>query len=367
MADDQRFMEMALQQAVRGRGLVEPNPMVGCVIVVDGKVVGSGYHEKFGGPHAEVNALRSVSNEIDLKRATAYVTLEPCCHFGKTPPCTSALIDSGIGRVVIGTVDPFPKVDGGGIRALQQAGIEVVVGVCQDEAKRLIAPFAKQTKTGYPWVTAKWAMTLDGRIATVTGESQWITGTRSREDVHQTRGRVDAIIVGMGTVRSDDPMLTARPPGPRTPARIVFCRHDAPPMSSRLVQTINEAPLVLVTSPKVDETKLRLLQNVGVEIVSTTDDESIGMVQAAMNYFASKAFTNVLVEGGGELLASFFAADAMDACEVYLGAKVFGGRQAIGPVGGAGIASIAQSLSFELDCVTVLDMDVKLSYRRSKG
>jgi diaminohydroxyphosphoribosylaminopyrimidine deaminase / 5-amino-6-(5-phosphoribosylamino)uracil reductase len=367
MADDQRLMELALQQARRGRGLVEPNPMVGCVIAVDGQVVASGYHEKFGGPHAEVNALGRVANDIDLKKATAYVTLEPCCHSGKTPPCTDALIRSGIGRVVVGTVDPFPKVDGSGIRLLKQAGIEVVVGVCKEEASRLIAPFAKQIKTGYPWVIAKWAMTIDGRIATVTGESQWITGTRSREDVHDTRGRVDAIVIGMGTVRSDDPMLTARPPGPRTPARVVFCRHKVPSMTSQLVRTLADAPLVLVASPKTDHAELNTLQAAGAQIVSTSDFDSITMVQAAMDYFASKSWTNIVVEGGGELLASFFAADAIDACEVYLGAKLFGGRESPGPVGGAGIPSISQSPRFELEHVATFDSDVKLSYRRSRG
>ncbi len=202
--------------------------MVGCVIVRDGTVVGQGYHRQFGGPHAEIEALNSLAAASDAKGATAYVTLEPCCHHGKTPPCSEALISAGLTHVVVAMADPFAKVDGGGLRQLRDAGIETTVGVLSEKAEFLNAPYLKKVLTGKPWVIAKWAMTMDGRIATVSGQSQWITGQASRAEVHRLRGRTDAIAVGMGTVEADDPMLTARPPGPRIATRIVFCRHRLP-------------------------------------------------------------------------------------------------------------------------------------------
>lgn len=364
---DRRWMRMAIAQAVRGRGSVEPNPMVGCVIARGDQLLGWGHHESFGGPHAEVNALAHVAAGERLGDATAYVSLEPCCHHGKTPPCSETLITAGIGRVVIGTVDPFPRVDGGGIARLKDAGVDVTVGVCQSECQRILAPFAKRVATGLPWVTAKWAMTLDGKIATVAGESQWISGPASRRDVHQTRGCVDAIVVGMGTVRADDPTLTARPATEalRVAQRVVFCRRELPALSSRLVQTIDQAPLVLVVSPGLADGPSDAIEQAGATWVTAPSDNAIEMVRAAMDYFAAQSMSHVLVEGGGELLASFFDAGAVDACDIYLGGKVFGGQSAPGPVGGNGVAAITDAVGFELDQVERFDNDVKLSYRRA--
>ena len=209
--DDERFMARALEFAARGEGAVEPNPMVGCVMVQDGQIVGEGWHQEFGGPHAEMNALKQAGSKT--VGATAYVTLEPCCHQGKTPPCTKALI-TGIKRVVAAMEDPFPPVDGGGIEELEAAGIECESACSEDAARQLNAPYLKRITTGRPWVIAKWAQTLDGKIATPTGESQWISSETSRAVVQQFRGRVDAIVVGSGTARVDDPLLTARPANP---------------------------------------------------------------------------------------------------------------------------------------------------------
>ena len=230
--NDQYFMREAIRLAALGRGYAEPNPMVGCVLVRDGTVIGKGYHRKFGGPHAEIDALRSLGTESAVG-ATAYVSLEPCCHHGKTPPCTESLIESGVKRVVFAMEDPFPKVSGGGAVALRDAGIEVTGDVMRDEASRLNAPYIKRTTTGKPWVIAKWAMTGDGKIATRTGDSQWITNPESRLDVHRTRSKVDGILTGMGTVRADNPMLDARLADPdaevpRVARRIVFCRTSIP-------------------------------------------------------------------------------------------------------------------------------------------
>ncbi|MGC4002137.1 MAG: bifunctional diaminohydroxyphosphoribosylaminopyrimidine deaminase/5-amino-6-(5-phosphoribosylamino)uracil reductase RibD [Pirellulales bacterium] len=218
--DDSLLMARALDLAERGRGFVEPNPLVGCVLVRDGMVVGEGFHTKFGAVHAEVEALRVAGPRA--RGATAYVTLEPCCHHGKTPPCTQALIAAGIVRVVAAMRDPFPRVAGGGFAELIAAGIVVETDLHRDAAARLNAPYLKLIATGLPWTIAKWAMTLDGKIATHTGDSRWISGDASRRSVHELRGRMDAIVVGGGTAKRDDPLLTARPPGARVALRVVL-------------------------------------------------------------------------------------------------------------------------------------------------
>jgi len=219
-AKEIRLMTRALELAEQGLGYVEPNPMVGCVIAHHDKVIGEGWHQRFGGPHAEVEAIRNAGSIP--RDATLYVTLEPCCHQGKTPPCTVAIIQAGIRRVVIAQRDPFPQVDGGGIEQLKQQGSKVEVGLLEEQAKELNAPYVKLIKTGRPWVIAKWAMTLDGKLATRTGDSRWISNQLSRAVVHQLRGRVDAIMVGRKTAQLDDPQLTARPTGVRIPTRIIL-------------------------------------------------------------------------------------------------------------------------------------------------
>ena len=218
---DQQHMQSALELAKQGQGHVEPNPMVGCVIAAGQHVLGRGFHARFGGDHAEVAALCSVAADQDLTPATMYVTLEPCCHKGKTPPCTNAIVSSGIRRVVVAARDPFAAVDGRGIEVLQQAGVTVEVGLLGDSAQDLIAPFTKRVRDRLPWMIAKWAMSLDGRIATYRGDSQWISNDKSRAIAHQLRGRMDAILIGVGTALADDPRLTARPPGPRVATRVV--------------------------------------------------------------------------------------------------------------------------------------------------
>src|SRR5437764_9933585 len=214
------WMRRALELAERGRGFAEPNPLVGAVLVKDGRIVGEGWHERFGQAHAEIHALAQAG--AAARGATCYVTLEPCCHHGKTPPCTDAVLRAGVARVVAAMRDPFPKVDGGGARRLRSAGVEVEFGLMGDEARRLNGPYLKRLATGLPYVTAKWAMTLDGRTATRTGDSRWISGPKSRSMVHETRGRMDVIAAGIGTVLADDPELTARPPGPRTAVRLIL-------------------------------------------------------------------------------------------------------------------------------------------------
>ena len=248
-SSNEDVMRRAIELAQQGIGYVEPNPAVGAVLVDgDRKVLGEGWHQRFGGPHAERNAFADFAERYpdaeERKRltetATLFVTLEPCCHTGKTPPCTDAVLESGVRRVVIGLRDPFPKVDGGGIAILEKAGIEVTVGQLEEDVRWLNAPFLKLVQTSLPYVHVKWAMTLDGKIATRTGASQWISNERSRAIVHKLRGRMDAIIVGAGTARADDPSLTARPPGPRTATRIVVDSGANLPPDSKLVETAAE-------------------------------------------------------------------------------------------------------------------------------
>ena len=367
--NDERFMREAIQLASLGIGVVEPNPMVGCVLVRDGRVLGKGHHQKFGGPHAEVEALRSLIAPEQARGATAYVSLEPCCHHGKTPPCSQALIDAGVARVVVAMADPFPKVDGGGLRLLQAAGIETRLGVLGGVAEELNAPYLKRLRTGRPWVIAKWAMTMDGKIATSGGQSQWITGHQARNEVHKLRSRVDGVAVGMGTVLADDPMLTARVQGPdrlhqRVAARIVFCQHRLPALHSKLMRSVGEIPLTLVIGPEVPSAQVAALKAAGASLVSVSSCDSTEMVREALSLLGQQSMTNLMLEGGSELLASFLSADQIDECHVYLGAKLFGGQTAKGPIGGVGIDQITEALSFHLASIEPFGDDIRVVYRR---
>ncbi|TWU58909.1 Riboflavin biosynthesis protein RibD [Rubripirellula tenax] len=362
--DDQRFMSAAIERARLGEGHVEPNPMVGCVIVRDGKIIGKGYHAKFGGDHAEVAALGSLESTDNARGATAYVTLEPCCHFGKTPPCADALIDAEIGRVVVAIEDPFEKVSGGGIAKLRDSGIDVTVGVLANEAAAVVAPFVKRVRTGLPWVIAKWAMTLDGRIATATGESQWITGESSRRAVHELRGRVDAIVAGMGTVVADDPMLNARPPGTRVATRAILCRRRLPSLDSKLVRTASQIPVWLFAGPQTNAAQRRDLESAGAHVILLDDRESDDMVTTTLKRLAENGATNVMVEGGGEVFSSFLSVGQIDEAHVFVGAKAFGGTAAPGPIGGQGVERLSQAWAFKLHQIDRFDDDVRLIYRR---
>lgn len=364
---DRDWMRRALCLAALGRGHVEPNPMVGCVLVRDGVCLGEGYHRRFGGPHAEVEALRSLPDPALARGATAYVTLEPCCHLGKTPPCSAALIEAGIARVVVALQDPFPRVNGGGLAQLRQAGVSTEVGVCQQEAMQLCAPYLKRLWTGCPWVIAKWAMTLDGRIATVSGESQWISGTLSRGEVHRLRGLVDAVVVGGGTAAADDPLLTARPAGPRVATRIVVAGKRLPPLTSRLMGSIEQGPVLIVVPADADDAAVERLRIAGAEVMILPVADPALQVTELLTQLGRRQMTNVLVEGGGGLLGSFLTADQIDEVQLYLAPKLVGGAAAPGPVAGAGLSRLVDSPQFDLVSVTRLDDDVRLIARRHTG
>lgn len=338
MKDLEHWMRYALALAERGRGAVEPNPMVGAVVLdAAGQLAGEGWHQKFGGPHAEVFALAQADERA--RGGTLVVTLEPCCHHGKTPPCTDAVLKAGIARVTAAMADPFPKVAGGGLAILRAAGVEVSVGLCEAEAVRLNAPYLKLLRTGRPWVHAKWAMTLDGKIATRTGESKWISGEESRRRVHELRGRVDAVLVGRGTVVADDPLLTARPTGPRTPARVVVSASGELPERCQLRATAHEAPVIVYTA-RPD--KLAGWAADGAEIVAL-DAANLDAVLADLG---RRRFTNVLIEGGAGLLGSVLDAKAADEFHVFIAPKLVGGSGP-GPIGGYGLARMADALQLD--------------------
>jgi diaminohydroxyphosphoribosylaminopyrimidine deaminase/5-amino-6-(5-phosphoribosylamino)uracil reductase len=335
------WMRRALELAARGRGAVEPNPMVGAVVLdASGGFTGEGWHRKFGEPHAEVNALAAAGARA--RGGTLVVTLEPCCHWGKTPPCTDAVLRSGVRRVVAAMADPFPKVAGGGVKVLWDAGIEVHVGLCEVEARRLNAPYLKLLRTGRPWVHLKWAMTLDGKIATRTGDSKWISSEESRAKVHELRGRMDAILVGRGTLVADDPLLTARPPGPRVATRVLLSASGDLPERCRLRSTARDVPVTVFTATG-NESKLAGWAADGGEVVALPSSDTGLSVDAVLAELGRRRMANVLVEGGAGVLGSFLDANAADEFHIFVGPKLVGGP-APSPVAGVGVSRIADAL-----------------------
>jgi diaminohydroxyphosphoribosylaminopyrimidine deaminase/5-amino-6-(5-phosphoribosylamino)uracil reductase len=338
-----RYMSRALELAERGRGYVEPNPLVGGVIVRAGQVVGEGWHERHGGPHAEVNALATAGEAA--RGGTLYVTLEPCCHHGKTPPCTDALLAAGIERVVAAMKDPFPQVAGKGAAFLEKAGVPVAFGLREAEARRLNAPYLKLLGTGRPYVHAKWAMSLDGKIATRIGDSQWISNEASRRRVHELRGRMDAILVGIGTVLADNPRLTARPPGPRTPCRVVLDSTGRLPPGCLLAETAKETPTLVVSAGELPADQAARLRASGCELLALAAEQNRPSIDALLSALGKRRMTNMLVEGGPEVLGSFLDARAIDEVHVFLAPRLIGGAHARTAVAGQGIEHLADALT----------------------
>lgn len=352
-------MKRAIELAERGRGHVEPNPLVGAVFVKDGAIVGEGWHERFGGPHAEINALRLAG--IHARGADLYVTLEPCCHHGKTPPCTDALLAMNVARVFAAIEDPFPQVAGHGAKQLRAAGVSVEFGDGAAEVRRQNAPYLTLLTHGRPHVHGKWAMSLDGKIATRTGESKWISSKASRKVVHEMRGRMDGIVVGIGTALADDPLLTARPPGPRTPARVVLDARARLPISSQLVRTARETPTLVVVGEAADSAAHDALRNSGCKVLTVpTTPAGVPDVSTLMREFGRRRWTNVLVEGGAAVLGSFAEAGLLDELHVFIALKIIGGKEAPGPIGGEGIARIADAVRWAHSRSREIDGDLYL-------
>lgn len=355
--DEGSAMRRALELARRGEGAVEPNPQVGAVVLsAEGGIVGEGWHARFGGPHAEIVAIAEAGDAA--RGGTLVVTLEPCCHHGKTPPCTDAVVAAGLRRVVVATSDPFPSVAGAGIERLRAAGIEVTVGTCAAEARRLIAPFRRLVADGRPWVIAKWAMSLDGRIATVGGDSRWISGEESRGLVHALRGRVDAILVGIGTALADDPLLTARPSGPRSALRVVVDSLARLPLESRLVASARETPVMVAVGPDAAEDRLAALRARGVEVWRGDDADRTARLGALLDHLGRRQATNLLVEGGAGVLGGFLDARLVDEVWAFVAPKLIGGASAPAAIGGRGMARVAEGIPIVVDEVRRLGEDV---------
>ena len=334
-------MKRALELARRGRGRTSPNPLVGAVIVKAGQVIGEGYHQKAGTPHAEIHALNAAGE--DAKGATIYTTLEPCCHWGRTPPCTEALLQADIAQVHVAEVDPNPSVAGKGIRQLQDVGIRVHVGMCAEEAAELNEIHRKYIQTGKPFVILKTAMSLDGKIATASGESQWITAEASRQRGHEIRDTVDAILVGSGTVIRDNPALTTRlqDGNGRDAIRIVLDSRGRIPTDARIFNPESNAGVTVAVTPDAPTENVSALKKAGAEVITVLEADGKVCFKRLMEILGGREITSVLIEGGGEINASAVAAGVVDKVMCFIAPKLIGGRNAPGPIGGDGIANLS--------------------------
>ena len=323
-------MQSALKLAEKGIGSVEPNPAVGCMIVKAGQLIGKGYHKRFGGPHAEVNAIADCRTlGITPEGATMYVTLEPCCHQGKTGPCTETIINARIARVIAATIDPSAHANGKGLEELRRAGIAVEVGLCEQEARRLNAPFFKYATTGRAWVVLKWAQSLDGKLAYAdqSAEKRWITNELSRSDAHRLRRRVGAILVGINTVLADDPLLTPRPSKGKKPIRVVLDDSLQVPLGCRLLRTTKTSPVLIYTRQAAVEANSKLagrIQKKGVEVLAYEGPGELPDLRFLLEELSKRGVQQVLVEGGPHVAASFLRERLADEICVYVAPKVLG-------------------------------------------
>lgn len=341
MLNDREYMRLALELAERGCGWVSPNPMVGAVIVKDGRIIGQGWHQRYGQLHAERNALASCTESP--KDAVMYVTLEPCCHQGLQPPCTEAILQSGIRRVVVGSADPNPLVAGKGIRKLREHGVSVTENVLKEECDRLNQVFFHYITSGLPYVTMKYAMTLDGKIAAYTGLSQWITGEKAREHVHLQRHKNRAIMVGVGTVLADDPLLTCRIEGGRDPIRIVCDSSLRTPIASRLVETARRVPTILATCCG-EPAKTAEYEKAGCRVIKLGRKNGHADLNELIEILGREKIDSILLEGGGSLNWSALESGIVDKVQAYIAPKLFGGEHAKTPVRGQGFPSPAEAV-----------------------
>ena len=392
---DIEYMQRAIALAKKGAGFVNPNPMVGCVVVKDNEIIAEGYHEYYGGLHAERNALTNTA--ADCKDATLYVTLEPCCHHGKTPPCTDIIIEKGIKKVVVGLLDPNPLVSGKGISILQDAGIEVVTGVEVDKIKELNKVFLKYIKTKRPYVILKTAMTLDGKIASHTGDSKWITNEKSRQLVHKLRSEMMGIVAGIGTVKADNPMLNCRIEGQQStdnsqqslttkvhqPIRIIVDTKASISLDSNIVKTANEYRTILAigrdvtpvaseknecrdvtlvaseqTTDKGQQSKTDILKSLNVEILQCEEKDGHVDINDLMIKLGQKGIDSLLLEGGSCLNAAFLEADCVDEVYAFIAPKIIGGEHSKSPIGGKGIELMRDAITFDKVEIEQIENDI---------
>lgn len=360
MNQDEFFMKRAIELGKKGAGSVSPNPLVGAVIVKDDVIIGEGWHEYYGGLHAEPNALNSC--KTDPYGATIYVTLEPCCHYGKTGPCTQVLIKSGIKKVVIGAVDPNKAVAGKGILILRQHNIEVITGICEKECQELAEIYFHFTRTKIPYVVMKYAMTVDGKIATVTGDSKWITGAPAREHVHEIRKSMKAIMVGVDTVRVDDPMLDSRLSyNPINPIRIICDSYGRIPINSQIVKTAYLIPTYLVCTSIKEDIKNEL-ESKGVHILKVKDKNGRVDLRNLMEICGDLGIDSILLEGGSTLNFSALEAGIVSKVRVYIAPKLIGGNRAFTPIGGSGFPFIRDCICLKQNKISLLGEDILIEY-----
>jgi diaminohydroxyphosphoribosylaminopyrimidine deaminase/5-amino-6-(5-phosphoribosylamino)uracil reductase len=362
---DRLHLARAVELAERGRGHVSPNPLVGAVVVRDGEVVGEGWHTGFGKPHAEREAIAAAGG-ADLTGATLYVSLEPCAHHGQTPPCTEAIIEAGIGRVVVASDDPSEKASGRGLGILRDEGIEVQLGdgTAAAQARYMNQSFRKHARTGRPWILFKSAMTLDGKVATQTGDSKWISGDESRLRSHHWRAECDAVAVGIGTALTDDPQLTARFEGvPRQPRRVVFDSEARLPVDSQLVVDASEIPLTIVASRAAPRAAIDALEARGAEVIIATGENEQARVRSALRHLGDIGVTSILLEGGPRLAGAFLDAGEIDEIRLFVAPIVLGGRTARDPIEGEGVELIAEATrALRVSCDRIGD-DVLITAR----
>ena len=353
---DRRHLARAIELAARGLGYVSPNPLVGAVIVRDDEVIGEGFHGRLGGPHAEIEAI-AAAGDHDLDRATLYVSLEPCCHRGRTPPCTDAIRQAGIRRVVVASDDPSEHASGRGLGILRDDGIEVVIadGELASRARLMNQPFRKRSRTGRPWVLLKSAVTIDGKVATGSGDSKWISSEASRALGHRWRSECDAVAVGIGTALADDPQLTARLDGAtRQPRRIVFDSLARLPLSSRLVNSARDLSLIVVVSRAAPRAATDALETHGAEVIVATGENEPARVRSALHQLGAAEIGSILLEGGPHLAGAFFDAREIDELRLFMAPVVLGGRTARDPREGEGVELIADAMrALTLDCERV--------------
>lgn len=353
---DEEFMKIALSLARATIGQTSPNPSVGAVIAKDGQLISTGIHKKAGEAHAEVMAIQAAG--LSAKGANLYVTLEPCCHYGKTPPCANLIIESGIKKVFVSCLDPNPKVAGKGIEKLQKAGIEVEVGLCEKEGRQINEMFFHWIQTKTPFVTLKAAITIDGKIATKTGDSKWITSPEARLDVHNLRHEHDAILVGIGTILSDNPLLTTRrPQGGKNPIRVILDSHLKIPKFANVVQD-QSAKTVIFTGNEIDISKKSELEMMGVHIISLPSTSIL--LQDVLNILGDMKVMSLLVEGGSEIHGSFIQANLFQQMIVYMAPKLVGGKNAFPFVGGAGFENMIDASKLEFTHVEKVGPDLKI-------
>ena len=364
---DEMYMERALELAAKGRGTTTPNPMVGAVIVKNGRIIGEGYHIRAGEGHAEVNAVKNAVE--DVTGATMYVTLEPCSHYGKTPPCADKIVEKKIGRVVVGALDPNPLVAGRGIEKIRNAGIPVITGVLAERSIALNEVFMKYIVTKRPFVLLKAAMSLDGKIATAEGESQWISCETSREEVHRLRHELTGIMAGIGTVLADDPMLNCRIPGGKQPVRIIVDSHLSIPEESKLVCSAKEFPLVVAAVENSDAAKKERLAEQGVKVIEVSADDAGHVdLNILMDCLGEMKIDSILLEGGGRLAEGALKAGLVDKVQFYIAPMLIGGESAKTPVEGRGIAALSEAWHISNWKAEVIGDDIKITgYIKERG